>query len=79
MSRKTPPAEALAAIGARWTIEISFTGFSTSTWTRTARARCDNAPLNLALLRWIASNWLRANRDEGSIRGKIKRAAWDDR
>ena len=43
-----------------------------------ARARKDHAPENLARLRRFALNVLRANRDQGSTRGKIKRAAWDD-
>jgi predicted transposase YbfD/YdcC len=43
-----------------------------------ARSRKDNAPQNLALIRKIALNILRKNPDKGSIKGKIKRAAWDD-
>jgi predicted transposase YbfD/YdcC len=43
-----------------------------------ARSRKDNAPQNLALMRKLALNLLRSNPDKGSIRGKIKRAAWDD-
>jgi predicted transposase YbfD/YdcC len=43
-----------------------------------ARARKDHAPENLARLRRFALNLLRANQDNGSTRGKIKRAAWDD-
>jgi predicted transposase YbfD/YdcC len=43
-----------------------------------ARARKDHAPENLARLRRFALNVLRANRDPGSTRGKIKRAGWDD-
>ena len=43
-----------------------------------ARARKDHAPENLARLRRFALNLLRANPDQGSTRGKLKRAAWDD-
>jgi hypothetical protein len=43
-----------------------------------ARARKDHAPENLARLRRFALNMLRANQDQGSTRGKIKRAGWDD-
>ena len=43
-----------------------------------SRARKDHAPENLARLRRFALNLLRTNRDQGSTRGKIKRAAWDD-
>lgn len=43
-----------------------------------ARSRKDNAPQNLALLRKLALNLLRAHPEKGSIKGKIKRAGWDD-
>ena len=42
------------------------------------RARMDNAPENLAILRRLALNILRAHPDKASIRRKIKRAGWDD-
>lgn len=42
------------------------------------RARMDNAPENLAILRRLALNILRAHPDTASIRRKIKRAGWDD-
>ena len=45
-----------------------------------ARARKDHAPENLARLRRFALNLLRANPDQpGSTRGKLTRAAWDER
>lgn len=43
-----------------------------------ARSRKDNAPQNLALLRKLALNLIRQHPDKGSIKGKIKRAAWND-
>jgi predicted transposase YbfD/YdcC len=43
-----------------------------------ARSRKDNAPQNLALIRKLALNLLRQNPDSGSIKGKIKRAAWNE-
>lgn len=43
-----------------------------------SRARTDNASLNLAVLRRIALNMARASATKGSIRGKIKRAGWDN-
>jgi predicted transposase YbfD/YdcC len=43
-----------------------------------SRARKDNAPENLAILRRLALNILRAHPDRKSIRLKIKRAGWDD-
>jgi predicted transposase YbfD/YdcC len=42
------------------------------------RARKDHAPENLATLRRLALNILRAHPDGKSIRRKIKRAGWDD-
>jgi predicted transposase YbfD/YdcC len=43
-----------------------------------ARSRKDNAPQNLALLRKLALNLLRQHPDKGSIKGKIKRAGWNE-
>lgn len=43
-----------------------------------ARARKDHAPQNLAVVRKMALNTLRQNPDKGSLKTKIKRAAWDD-
>jgi predicted transposase YbfD/YdcC len=42
------------------------------------RARKDNAPENLAILRRLALNILRIHPDPASLRRKIKRAGWDD-
>jgi predicted transposase YbfD/YdcC len=42
------------------------------------RARKDNAPENLAILRRLALNLHQANPYRASLRRKIKRAAWDD-
>jgi len=42
------------------------------------RARKDNAPENLAILRRLALNLLRAHPDRKSINLKIKRAGWDE-
>ena len=43
-----------------------------------SRSRKDNAPQNLALLRKLALNILRRHPEKASIKGKIKRAGWDD-
>jgi predicted transposase YbfD/YdcC len=43
-----------------------------------SRTRKDHGPENLARLRRFALNLLRANPDQGSTRGKLKRAGWDD-
>lgn len=41
-----------------------------------SRRQC---PLNLAVLRRLALNIAKTNPTKGSIRGKLKRAAWDHR
>jgi predicted transposase YbfD/YdcC len=43
-----------------------------------ARNRKDHGPQNLALIRKLALNILRQHPDKGSIKGKIKRAGWND-
>jgi predicted transposase YbfD/YdcC len=44
-----------------------------------SRSRKDNAPQNLAVLRKLALNALRTHPQKASIKGKIKRAGWNDR
>ena len=44
-----------------------------------ARNRKDNGPQNLALLRKLALNMLRAHPGKASLRRKIKRAGWEDK
>ena len=43
------------------------------------RNRSDNGPNNLAMLRHMALNVVQKDPTKGSLRGKIKRAGWDDR
>ncbi len=43
-----------------------------------ARNRLDNGPYNLAILRHMALNLIRKEPSKGSLRVKIKRAAWKD-
>lgn len=42
------------------------------------RTRLGNAPENLAVLRHMAINIMQKDKQKGSLRGKIKRAGWDD-
>jgi predicted transposase YbfD/YdcC len=42
------------------------------------RSRLGNAPHNLAVLRHMALNVMQKDKDKGSLRGKIKRAGWDE-
>jgi predicted transposase YbfD/YdcC len=43
-----------------------------------SRSRKDNVPQNLALLRRWAVNACRLEESRGSIKGKLKRAGWND-
>lgn len=80
LSHKMTAAQALAAVRAHWTIENQLHWVLDVVFDEDrSRARRDNAPLNLAVLRRIALNLTRANLEKGSLRGKIKRAAWDNR
>jgi predicted transposase YbfD/YdcC len=54
-----------------WVLDVHFAEDS-------HRARKDNAPENLAILRRLALNILRTHPDSASIRRKIKRAGWDE-
>jgi predicted transposase YbfD/YdcC len=55
-----------------WTLDVTFDEDQT-------RSRKDHAPANLAVLRRLALNIARAHPDtKTSLRGKLKRAAWDD-
>jgi hypothetical protein len=42
------------------------------------RNRSDNGPHNLAILRHMALNVIQKEPSKGSMRGKRKRASWDD-
>ena len=42
------------------------------------RTRMGNGPHNLAVLRHMAINAMQKERAKGSLRGKFKRAGWDD-
>ena len=44
-----------------------------------SRNRKDNCPVNLALPRKLALNLARLEPSGGSMRGKVKRAGWDNR
>lgn len=79
LSRYYPPAQLLNIVREHWGIENRLH------WTLDvvfdedlARNRKDNAPANLAILRRLALNIARAHPDKKtSMRGKLKRAGWD--
>jgi predicted transposase YbfD/YdcC len=54
-----------------WTLDVHFAEDA-------ARARKDNAPENLAIMRKLALNIHRVHPYRASLRRKIKRAGWDD-
>lgn len=79
LSRYYPPAQVLSFVREHWGIENRLH------WTLDvvfdedlARNRKDNAPANLAILRRLALNIARAHPDnKTSLRGKLKRAGWN--
>jgi predicted transposase YbfD/YdcC len=79
LSRPLAAAHFLAVVRAHWQIENCLHWVLDVVLDEDlARARKDHAPENLARLRRFALNVLRLNHAHGSIRGKIKRAGWDD-
>jgi len=69
----------LHAVRSRWSIENQLHWLLDVVLREDAnRARKDNAPEILAILRKLALNLLRAHPEKISIRQKIKSAAWDD-
>jgi len=80
LSRRYRPVQLLQIVREHWGIENRLH------WTLDvvldedlARNRKDNAPANLAVLRRLALNIARADPDQKtSLRGKLKRAGWDE-
>jgi predicted transposase YbfD/YdcC len=80
LTQRYTPAELLRIVREHWGIE------NVLHWTLDVvldedqtRSRKDHAPANLAILRRLALNIARAHPDtKTSLRGKLKRAAWDD-
>ncbi len=69
----------LYAVRAHWTIENQLHWVLDVVFEEDgARNRKGNGPQNLAILRKLALNLLRAEPSTGSIRRKIKRAGWQD-
>lgn len=80
MSRAYSPAEVLRIVRTHWTIENGLHWPLDVTLDEDlARNRKDNGPANLAVLRRLALNVARAQPDgKISLRGKLKRAGWND-
>jgi len=80
MSRAYSRTEVLRIVRTHWTIENGLHWPLDVTLDEDlARNRKDNGPANLAVLRRLALNVARADPDEKiSLRGKLKRAGWND-
>ncbi|ABD87624.1 ISAs1-like element ISRpa5 family transposase [Rhodopseudomonas palustris] len=80
MSQAYPPKDVLRIVRTHWTIENSLHWpLDVVLDEDLARNRKDNAPANLAVLRRLALNVARAHPDNTtSLRGKLKRAGWND-
>ena len=79
LSRLLSPQRMIEVARTHWTIENQLHWvLDVDLAEDAARSRKDNAPQNLALIRKLALNLLRRHPDNGSIKGKIKRAGWDD-
>jgi predicted transposase YbfD/YdcC len=69
----------LAVVRSHWSIENQMHWILDVVLAEDAnRARKDDAPENLAVLRRLALNMLRAHPEQISMRRKVKAAAWDD-
>lgn len=79
LSRRLSAAKLLEVVRAHWTIENQLHWVLDVVFDEDgARNRKDHGPENLALLRKLALNILRAHPDKASLRRKVKRAGWDD-
>jgi predicted transposase YbfD/YdcC len=80
LSRVMAAQEFLDTVRAHWAIENSLHWVLDVVMREDqARARKDHAPAHLAILRRMALNTIKANKDKGSRRLKFKRAGWDNR
>jgi len=80
MSRALSAAEAARVVRLHWRIENALHWVLDVTFREDdQRSRKDMAPQNLAALGRIAFNLARLEPSKGSMRGKLKRAAWDPR
>ena len=79
-SRRLGPKQALAIVRAHWQIENGLHWALDVVFREDhSRARKDHAPQNLAILRRLAFNAARGVADKTSLRGRIKRAGWDEK
>jgi predicted transposase YbfD/YdcC len=79
LSKYIPARRLLQIVRSHWSIENHLHWILDVVFNEDAnRARKDNAPENLAILRKLALNVIRAHPEKISMRLKVKRAGWDD-
>jgi predicted transposase YbfD/YdcC len=79
LSKLMTPAELLATVREHWSIENNLHWHLDVVFQEDAcRTRKDHGPANLAVVRKIALNLLRANHAKKSLNMKRLRAGWDD-
>jgi len=79
LSRALAPAQLLATVRAHWAIENALHWVLDVVLDEDRmRNRTEHGPGNLALLRRLVLNILRRDPSKGSLRGKLKRAGWDE-
>lgn len=80
LSKRYTPAQAISIVREHWSIENNLHWSLDVTLDEDqARNRKDHAPANLAIMRRLALNIAGTHPDtKTSLRGKLKRAAWDD-
>jgi predicted transposase YbfD/YdcC len=79
LSKYLPAERLLEVVRSHWSIENQMHWILDVVLAEDAnRARKDDAPENLAVLRRFALNLLRAHPDQISMRRKVKAAGWDD-
>lgn len=79
LSKRFPAAKVLALVREHWSIENSLHWPLDVVFQEDlSRTRKDNAPQNLATLRHLALNVLRAHPKKSSLNLKRRRAGWDD-
>ena len=79
LSRMMKPSELLQIVRKHWGIENSLHWVLDVVFDEDlARSRCDHGAQNIAVLRRLALNIINGCPEKGSIKGKMKRAGWDN-
>ncbi|MEM7621326.1 MAG: ISAs1 family transposase [Pseudomonadota bacterium] len=79
LSKQMMPDEFLSTVRSHWTIENSLHWVLDVTMREDkSRSRKDHTPENIAMIRKLALNILRAHPEKTSIRRKIKKAGWSN-